>query len=69
MKIKEWRETLGLNMASLATKLGCHRSQILRIERGETLPSPEFIERVYRESGGLVGPTDFYDMPPIETVS
>ncbi|MBK8189029.1 MAG: helix-turn-helix transcriptional regulator [Vampirovibrionales bacterium] len=52
-------------MAQVATRLGVHRSQVLRIERGEAVPSPKLIERICIETGGHVRPEDFFDLPAI----
>jgi len=48
--------------AEFAARLGCDRTTVYRIRAKGQRPSPELIESIARETGGLVQPNDFYGL-------
>ena len=51
-----------LKDADFAARTGCDRTTIYRIRARGQRPSPELMERIARETGGLVQPNDFYGL-------
>ena len=51
--------------AELATALGVSRSLISRYRHGNRIPGKKAMMGIYRITGGLVCPNDFYDLPPL----
>lgn len=58
MDLKTWRESRGLTRTDAAPVLGVTQPSLSRIERGEQWPDPETIEKIIRNSGGLVTAED-----------
>lgn len=51
-----------LKDADFALRVGCDRTTIYRLRLRGQRPSPELMERIARETGGLVQPNDFYGL-------
>jgi transcriptional regulator with XRE-family HTH domain len=47
-----------------ADRCGVDRTTILRIRTGQTKPTPTLMERIAKETGGLVQPNDYFDDLP-----
>jgi transcriptional regulator with XRE-family HTH domain len=64
MKLADYLKQHDLDDASFAAKVGCDRSTIYRIRKGETKPSDPLKEAIAKETGGLVQPNDYFDGLP-----
>ncbi len=62
LKLAEWMDRAGLDDAALAAQLGVSRSSVSRLRRGRSLLSRKVAAGVFRLSGGLVTPNDFYGL-------
>ena len=50
--------------ALLQRELRQHVGRVRRYARGERIPAPPIMRRIYETTGGLVTPADFLDLPP-----
>lgn len=48
------RRTLGYNQEEMARHLGCHRSLLGMVERGQRLPTDEMIQLLIKQSGKTI---------------
>lgn len=62
MHLREWRKARDLTAAMLAEQLGMTQPTLTRIERGETWPNPETIEKIFDVTGGEVTVADLSDV-------
>ena len=51
-----------LKDADFAVRVDCDRTTIYRIRARGQRPSPDLMERIARETSGLVQPNDFYGL-------
>jgi transcriptional regulator with XRE-family HTH domain len=56
-RLREWRESIGLSLEVLATRVGYSVSGYKKIERGEHKASPELLQKLHDLFG--VGPETF----------
>lgn len=47
----------------VARKIGVHQTMVTLYAEGRAIPSPKVMANIYRETGGRVTPTEFYDLP------
>lgn len=67
MRLKEWREQHRISYARCAKRVGVANGTVVwRWEARGVIPQPELMLRIYVESGGLVTPNDFYDLPLLD---
>lgn len=69
MKLTAWMDLAGIDDADLASKVGCDRSTIYRIRKGETRPSDALKIAIARETKGAVLPNDYFDGLPDEAAA
>ncbi|MCA3264946.1 MAG: helix-turn-helix transcriptional regulator [Azospirillum sp.] len=60
MTLDSWRIAQQLSFAELGRRLGCSRTQSLRLCRGDRTPDREMMRRVGELTGGAVTPNDFF---------
>ena len=60
MTLNSWRTAQGLTFAELGRRLGCSRTQALRLCRGDRTPDRDMMRRVADLTAGGVTPNDFY---------
>lgn len=65
MKLSDYLTREQLSDADFAVRVNCDRSTIYRVRKGQTKPSPQLMEAVARETGGLVQPNDYFDGLPV----
>ena len=63
MKLRRYREKMGIGFADAAEQLGISESQLSRIETGKCVPKPDTIRRIAQWSEGVVQAADYYDAP------
>ena len=59
VKLKAYRELLGLTQADVAERLGTDQANVCRWEDG-TIPRIEMVRKIREWSGGAVTAEDFY---------
>lgn len=64
MKLSSYLELAKLDDAEFASKVGCDRSTIYRIRKGQTKPNPSLMQEIARETKGAVLPNDYFDGLP-----
>lgn len=64
MKLADYLDRCGFDDAAFAAKVDRDRSTIFRIRNGTHKPSPDLMEKIARETGGLVRPDDYFDGLP-----
>ena len=64
MTLSDYLAREGLKDADFAQRCGCDRTTILRIRTSRTKPSPALMERIAKETGGLVQPNDYFAALP-----
>lgn len=64
MTLADYLKRENLKDAAFARTCECDRTTILRIRTGQTKPTPALMERIARETGGLVQPNDYFDGLP-----
>jgi transcriptional regulator with XRE-family HTH domain len=60
MTLDSWRAAQRLSFAELGRRLGCSRTQALRLCRGDRTPDRTMMRRVADLTAGAVTPNDFY---------
>lgn len=66
MKLSDFLTRNGISPAAFAARIGvCEAKSVYRYLRGERIPAPEIMARIWTESGGAVGPADFHELPPL----
>lgn len=60
MKLKEYREAVGISLSDAATHLGVSKGQLSRYESGQRIPRAELMMLIKKWSKGCVQPNDFY---------
>lgn len=64
MKLSAYLELTDLDDATFASRIGCDRSTVYRIRKGETRPSPALMIEIARETKGAVLPNDYFPELP-----
>jgi transcriptional regulator with XRE-family HTH domain len=64
MKLTAYLELAKLDDMTFAEKVGCDRSTIYRIRKGETRPSPSLMVEIAKATKGAVLPNDYFDGLP-----
>lgn len=64
MKLTAYLELAKLDDLAFAAKVGCDRSTIYRIRKGETRPSPSLMVEIAKVTKGAVLPNDYFDGLP-----
>jgi transcriptional regulator with XRE-family HTH domain len=60
MTLDSWRIAQRLSFAELGRRLGCSRTQALRLCRGDRTPDRDMMRRIGTLTTGAVTPNDFY---------
>lgn len=69
MTLKEFINQQKIALESFCKEIGLGAStSIYRYIRGERIPAPDVMRRIYVVTGGSVQPNDFYDLPPLDQV-
>lgn len=65
MKLIDWRTQVAEIQvrAELARRWFMPAETLRRWEMGERIPGPDDMKMIFRNTRGLVGPSDFYDIP------
>lgn len=63
MKLSQYIDAKKLTAAAFGREIGRSRSFVLRLIKGERLPSMTLAEEITRATGGEVSATDFYKAP------
>lgn len=58
MDLRSWRKAKGLTLEDLADPLGCSKSQLARIEKGETETTRATMRKIFEFTEGAVTPND-----------
>lgn len=69
MKLADYKASRGLSIDALAKRTGVHKSILSRVMRGEAIPKPDTMRRIYDGCEGLVKPADYYEDFDAETGS
>lgn len=62
LTLEAWMRAKGLKDGDVGEELGCPRSTICRFRKGLRIPNRDFMRAIFRLSGGLVTPNDFYGL-------
>lgn len=65
MKLRRYREKMGIGFADAAEQLGISESQLSRIETGKCRPRAALVKRIAEWTEGAVRAGDFYSDEPI----
>lgn len=60
MKLRSWRKSEGLTLATLAERIETDEASLSRYERGERMPNQETMRKIAQVTGGAVTANDFY---------
>ena len=64
MTLSEYLDLTGLSVPALQKKLGIRTvDSVYKYLRGDHIPSPEVMARIFKATNGAVQPNDFYDLP------
>lgn len=63
MKLSDWMKREKVTATQLAERTGRALSTITRAARGESVPDPETMRLIGRETNGEVQPNDFIEIP------
>ena len=64
MKLSLYLSENGISFEAFAQKLGRSRQAVERYAAGKRIPDRETMPLIAAATGGIVGPADFYDLPP-----
>lgn len=64
MRLADYLHQRDLKDADFAALVGCDRTTVLRIRRGDQRPSPALMEEIARVTGGQVQPNDYFEGLP-----
>ena len=64
MKLSEFLRRSGRSLGDFALEIGVSYEAVRRYARGERIPAPPIMRRIYEATGGFVTPADFLDLPP-----
>lgn len=62
-KLRQWRQGKGVSVSTAAAEIGVTRQTWYSWERGENVPSPQYMRRIIGLAGGALSAADFYDLP------
>lgn len=65
MKLSIWFERTGKSPVELAESIRKSVQAIYKYMDGSRIPRPNEMVAIYRATGGLVEPNDFYDLPKL----
>jgi len=60
MQLTAWMEREGITPAEFGERIGRTAAAVRFYRRGLRMPRPEVMAAIQRETGGEVGPPDFY---------
>lgn len=60
MKLKTYLWEKRLSLQAFGDRIGVSKNSVHRYVHGESIPSPDTMTRIVRETEGQVGPADFY---------
>lgn len=64
MTLNEWKNISGLSVTQIAANIGATRACVGRYLSGQRMPNKAAIHKIYTETGGMVGPNDWYSPLP-----
>ncbi|WP_085595902.1 helix-turn-helix transcriptional regulator [Thalassospira sp. MCCC 1A01428] len=62
MKLKQWLSQTQVSRSEFAKRLGVSKSVVTKWCNGEVMPRSIPLIAIYRITGGLVSPNDFYNL-------
>lgn len=62
MKLKEWLKLRKIRVSDMARDLKLSHAVVLRWSNDSRIPSRENMHLIFKYTGGLVQPNDFYDL-------
>lgn len=62
MKLAVWLSENSTSQAAFADKIGSSQPQVARFVAGTRIPNRHTMQRIVTETGGAVGPSDFYEV-------
>ena len=67
MFLRDYLKAESLSYGEFARRIGAKNARtVQRYVEGARIPRPDKMERIGRETGGRVGPADFYAQPSVE---
>jgi len=60
MQLREWRQRQKLTLTAMGRLIGRNHATVLRLERGDTLPDPSTLKRIFDATNGEVSLHDFF---------
>lgn len=64
MTLDEYRKEKGLTYNDIAAAIGLGNPMtVMRYCKGQRIPKPDMMKKIYDFSGGAVAPSDYYDFP------
>jgi 3,4-dihydroxy 2-butanone 4-phosphate synthase/GTP cyclohydrolase II len=65
MKLVEWLSEQKMTRTSFAARIGVSQAFITLLCNGKSYPGRRVAKAIFRETGGAVGPHDFFSEPAI----
>ena len=65
MHLRKYLKEHSISAADFARAVGVAREHVYQWTRGDKLPQPERMTRIYEATNGLVTPNDFYPLPSL----
>jgi len=63
MKLREWRQANGISQKKFAVLADLEgKETVYRYEKGQHIPRPDVMKRIYQATNGEVRPDDWYDL-------
>lgn len=60
MTLEQFLEQNAMTEAAFAARIGCSQSQVHRLRKGKSFPSPNMVRRIEAATDGLVKAGDWY---------
>lgn len=65
MRFEKWAELENLTPVIVAKRCGLPLQSVYALLRGDRIPRPPIMAKIYLATNGAVQPNDFYDLPPL----
>jgi hypothetical protein len=69
VKLLAYLHKTGISEAAFARAIGAPGSAVHKWAKRGQHPSKRYVQAMYRVTGGLVGPADFYDLPRLRAAN
>jgi DNA-binding transcriptional regulator YdaS (Cro superfamily) len=69
MKLAAYLQKTGLSEAAFARAINAPGSAVHKWAKCRVHPSKRYVQAMYRVTGGLVGPADFYELPRLRAAN